>query len=517
MSAVIARTPPTQSDGGRGWGLALGLLVALLAIVLAGYWPTARSMVDTWLRSETFTHGFLIAPIALWLAWHRRRHLQALEPAASWPGVAAFALAACVWLAGDVADVLVVAQFGLIAMIVAVVWAVLGDLAFRQLLFPLAFLFFAVPVGEALVPPLMEFTATFTVGLLRLTGIPVYREGLYFSVPSGNWSVVEACSGVRYLIASVTLGVLYAYLAYRGAMKRVLFVLAAALVPILANGLRAYMIVMIGHLSDMRLATGVDHLIYGWVFFGVVMLILFSVGARWRDPEDSDPEPPPRLGRAGPRPGAGSVIAAVVMLGLGLGTRAIAARIDAHTSPLLSPASLPPAVGGWSQGVRRPWTWAPASLPADLTLGTAYTRGDLSVTLDVSHYVRQRQGAEAVSSQNLVVAPSEPPWRVVARGTEQLAAGPEALVVESYRLSGPQSLAVWRWYRIGDRYTANPYLAKLYQALNRLHFGRTDGAIIALAAPLDAHGEPPMDAVRDFVGAMLPALAEALDVSVGER
>src|SRR5438552_85220 len=113
-------------------------------------------------------------------------------------------------------------------------------------------------MGEALIPPLMEWTADFTVAALQLSGIPVFREGLFFTIPSGNWSVVEGCSGVRYLIASFTVGVLFAYLSYRRAWKRLLFAAMSIIVPIIANGMRAYLIVMIAHLSNNQLAHGVD-------------------------------------------------------------------------------------------------------------------------------------------------------------------------------------------------------------------------------------------------------------------
>ena len=102
--------------------------------------------------------------------------------------------------------------------------------------FPLAYLLLAVPFGEALIPPLIDFTADFTVTALQLTGIPVYREGSFFTIPSGNWSVVEACSGLRYLIASFTLGTLYAYLTYRSLKRRLIFIALSVIVPIIANG-----------------------------------------------------------------------------------------------------------------------------------------------------------------------------------------------------------------------------------------------------------------------------------------
>jgi exosortase A len=179
------------------------------------------------------------------------------------------------WLLASLASVLVVKQLALIFMIPVAICAIMGFRFTWAIAFPLAYLFFAVPVGESLIPPLIDFTANFTVSALQMTGIPVYREGNFFSIPSGNWSVVEACSGLRYLIASVTLGTLYAYLTYISWVKRLIFIIFSIIVPILANGLRAYLIVMTGHLSDMKLAVGVDHLIYGWVFFGFVMLLLF--------------------------------------------------------------------------------------------------------------------------------------------------------------------------------------------------------------------------------------------------
>lgn len=90
---------------------------------------------------------------------------------------------------------------------------------------------------------------------------------------------------MRYLIASVMVGTLFAYLTYQSLSRRLAFVAVSLLVPVLANWVRAYMIVMLGHLSGNKIAVGVDHLIYGWVFFGVVMLLMFWIGAKWREDE----------------------------------------------------------------------------------------------------------------------------------------------------------------------------------------------------------------------------------------
>ena len=179
----------------------------------------------------------------------------------------------------------------MMAMVPLAVWAVLGTQTLKALLFPLAFLFFAVPFGEFLVPPLMNWTADFAAIAIRASGVPIFREGNFLTIPTGTWSIVEACSGIRYLIASFMVGCLFAYLSYRSPIRRAAFVAASLVVPIVANWVRAYMIIMLGHLTNNRLAVGADHLIYGWIFFGVVMVLLFWIGAKWR--EDDLPQPAP--------------------------------------------------------------------------------------------------------------------------------------------------------------------------------------------------------------------------------
>ena len=264
-------------------------LLTLFAVLLVLYGPTFESIVSIWWRSGTFTHCFFVLPIVGYLVWRKRLALQHVTFRTDPRGLPFLGLIGLAWLLADLIHVQVVAQLAVVAMIVVLVWVALGWAVVRILAFPLGFLLFAVPMGEAVVYPLMQLTATVTVTLLSLSGIPVYSEGTFISIPSGDWSVVEACSGIRYLIASVFLGSLYAYLSYRSLLAPDRFMVLATVVPILANGIRAFLIVMIGHLSGMKLAVGIDHLIYGWVFFGFVMFALFAIGNLWSEqptPED---------------------------------------------------------------------------------------------------------------------------------------------------------------------------------------------------------------------------------------
>src|SRR5487761_1997736 len=280
---VTVEAPGGVTAAAPGWRIALPALVAVLALIVAAYFDTAAGMVAIWARSETFAHGFVVAPISLWLIWRIRDRLRLFEPRPSWLALPLIAAAGFGWLLGNVGAVNAVSQFAFVSMLVLAVPAVLGIRVARAMLFPLGFLFFSVPIGEFLLPTLMAHTADFTIAAVRMSGVPVLREGLQvFSVPNGRWSVVEACSGVRYLIASLVVGTLFAYLNYTSMWRRLAFVGVSIVVPVVANWLRAYLIVMLGYLSDNRIATGVDHIIYGWLFFGLVMLAMFWIGTRWQ-------------------------------------------------------------------------------------------------------------------------------------------------------------------------------------------------------------------------------------------
>jgi len=261
----------------------LTVLASLLILQVAVFYPTYWSMVEIWWRSETFAHGFFIFPISAYLIWRKRKYLSSVVMQNDWRALIFLIGLSFFWLVAHAVDVQVVQQFAVVMMLPVLLWLCLGWRMFVALSFPLLFLLFAVPFGEFLVYPLMKFTAVFTVNAIRIVGIPVFWEGMYFSLPSGSWSVVEACSGFRYILASLTLGALYAYLSYHSIWRRAAFMLFALVVPIVANGLRAFMIVMIGHFSGMELAIGVDHLIYGWVWFGIVMFAMFWVGSFWQE------------------------------------------------------------------------------------------------------------------------------------------------------------------------------------------------------------------------------------------
>ncbi len=519
-------TPKNKEDIYQlsGWRYFLPGIVVYLLLFTALFYETLGSMVSIWLRSETFTHAFLILPISIWLVWEKREHLKYERPQFSWLGMLALGGSGFLWLFGYLVDALVVQQFAWVAAFISGVWAILGNRVAWSIAFPLAFLLFLIPFGEDLVPAMMDFTADFTVGLVRLTGIPVYREGLFFTLPSGNWSVVEACSGIRYLIASLTLGCLYAYLTYTSLTKRLIFITISIIVPIIANGLRAYIIVMLGHVSDMKVATGVDHLIYGWVFFGIVIFLLILIGSRFSDSDvDKKPSSAQILAIQNNSHSAGlkqvmyGICISLVLIGI---WPVLAYEIDNKADNQVASVIEPlPDMESWAVVNKNHWDWEPISVGAEKS-NQFYQQGTANVGIFLHHYFTQEQGAELINSRNHIVDPKLRSWRIVGQQKVVVSISNNLVHVNQTLVKGPDvKLLVWSWYRVGEHYTSNKYVAKLLEGWAKLTFSRQDAGKIIVAIPYDERVTQAERAtvLQSFLTDIMPDVERTIDKAAGIR
>ena len=464
---------------------ALLMLAVLVLAYAAVFWSSLVSMAAIWWRSETYAHGMLIPLISLWLIIRKRSQLTMLDMGPDWPALIPLSGLCLAWLLGLAADVLVVEQMASTLILIALVIVTLGRTLAWALAFPLAYLIFAVPFGEELTPFLQQITADITVKALQLSGIPVYISGLFIEIPTGRFEVAEACSGIRYLIASFALGTLYAHLTYHRLRSRLVFIAASLLVPVLANGLRAYMIVLIAHLSEMKYATGVDHLIYGWLFFGIVMLLMFWIGSWWRDPEPAiDPahnaRPMRRFPKARPRYlGYAMPAAALVILSLTYyGSQLVKQTPQASPLPIQQ-FSFPP----WVRQPAEALNWQPDFVGADRTFNASYRLGGQpAIGLYIADYQSEHQGKELINNLNRWYSANA--WTPAGRSTRTVPVGSgqlEVNVLELRALDGT-SRRLWYWYQVGGQYTTHSLIAKLQRGLYGLTLQQPLSRIVMLSA-----------------------------------
>jgi exosortase A len=272
-TGALARIP-------QAWRAPLLRLALAWAVLVALARRDWAEMAHQWWDISTYNHILLIPPILAWLVRIRWPELSRLTPAAWWPGLAALLAAALLWLAGSATGINLVSQAGAVAMLMAAVPILLGPRVTAGLLFPLAYMAFLVPFGDEIVPALQAITAWMAVELTHLSGVPATIEGVFIDTPAGLFEVAEACSGVKFLVAMVALGTLAAHLCFVSWTRRALFMAAAVAVPVLANGVRAWGTIYIAQSQGIEFAAGFDHIVYGWVFFALVMAVL--LGAAWR-------------------------------------------------------------------------------------------------------------------------------------------------------------------------------------------------------------------------------------------
>lgn len=499
---------------GSHWTFTLTAIVLILAWI--GYWygNTLEAMAQIWWRAETYTHGLVVPPITLWLIWRDRQATALMQPRVTyWLTIPLLALV-FLWLIGDLTAVNSLTQFSVIGLIVSAIMSLVGLPISKQLSFPLLFLFFAVPVGDFLLPILMEWTADFTVTALRFSGIPVFREGQNFVIPSGQWSVIEACSGVRYLIASLTVGTLYAYLTYTTLKRRLLFIVVALLVPILANWLRAYLIVMLGHISGNKLAVGVDHLIYGWVFFGVVITIMFGIGMRWSEPS-IEKRGLEQNSRSTTDPDSAAfawfnfaVIALVIAAG-----PIVELSLQHTVRDKVINLSPPETNGAWQAGPPHV-DWKPRFINPSAELQSTYSIDEHWVGLYIAYYRNQNYDSKLVSSINVLAGSTDPNWHVVSNSSANIALdGNNHLIRTSdlLQMAGAKEehFVVWQWYWVNGQLTSSDLSAKWLTAWAMLTGRGDDSAVVIIYAPKAGAEEILPAFVKKFGPEINHKLAEA--------
>lgn len=496
---VAAADFETRHAGATGaWRLHGAILagVALCLIVLFGH--DSADLARIWWTSTTFGHCLFIGPVIGWLVWQRRHELAMLRPVAWAPGLALVALGGVSWLLGAAASVALARHLGLIMMLQGAVATLLGPNVARGLLFPLAYALFLVPFGESLEGPLQTMTVALVMPMLHLAGVPATADGVLITIPNGYFEVAEACSGAKFVIAMIAYGALVANVAYVAWPRRIGFMAMALVVPVIANGLRAFGTIYAAHLTSVEAATGFDHIVYGWVFFGLVMAAVIAIGWPWfdRDP-DAVWFDAARL-QAMPRLRLEPLLAAALVLVTASGFASWAVAIDSRADHLPDRITLP-SVAGWTPApanTRAPWS---AYYPsADHFLSGRFVDGrGRAVDVAIAVFGSQRDGKELVSFGTGALREDDRWVRI--EGLPDIAGGAAMRITAP----GPVERVVATWYSIGGVVTASPSRVKLETLRVRL----LGGAQRAVAVHVSAEVRPGQDAraaIASFMAAAGP-------------
>jgi len=491
--------------------LAWSLTALVWLSVLIAYRHQVALIVEAWETLPSHAHGYVVLAVVAVLVWGKRTALAGVSLKPSGTGFAAFVVSCAAGFTGEMVSAGVVVQFALVFMLQAAVWTVMGARAFRVLFGPLSFLLFAIPFGHDALPTLMDWTANATVLGLRSSGVPVFQQDRMFIIPSGSWSVVEACSGIRYLLTSFFVGSIFAYITYTRWYKRVVFVAGMLFLSLLANWMRAYVIVMAAHLSDNQWGLGLSHLTFGWVIFAVIVLISFWFGMRWQDPQKVIEVEP----RALAMPRRTTIVVALLTTAVAAGS-ALAASYLLNLPPRPVPVlNLANSLAGLEKIQPEFPVIAPRFVGASTIHEATYRFEDGEIGLTVAYYRNQRQGAELANVNNLIEPTRAWTWKK-SRKLASIGEGIPAMRSEHYS-KGTANAAVASVYWVGGWTTTSDVASKVYQAINLITSKGDDGAMIVVAATTPGSADVAESLVQSFVRDRLPGLlADLRDIQAGD-
>ncbi|MGE0388377.1 MAG: exosortase A [Gammaproteobacteria bacterium] len=490
----------------------LAVLVLLLAIALAAFWPSISALMELWSHPErrTYQHGYLIAAIALWLLFRERQRIARAVGRPS-PTLLIFASAGAVaWAIAWNAGLQVVHFLLWPAILWAAIAGAFGWQAGRALAPPIAYLYFAMPIWDALTPGLQSATVLANKVLAIVVGMPVLIEGNYIHIPEGSFEIAGGCSGLNYLVVGLAIAALLGEVNRDRPGRRLLLIAIGGGLALASNWLRVFIIIYAGHVTDMdHYLVRVDHYNFGWVLYAFVLALFFYIARKLPESKaaaGSDlSQGSPASGRS-VMPGA----IAIVILALGpwlagtirlAGTDELSSGAGVGVSQIELPQSQEwqpaPAIGDW----------VPMFAGADAESLVEFSRGESRVTAYTATYLRQAQGRELIGHDSRIEGLV--PGRLTKSGVRIAAAGPGISAMEAqWRSAGGSDALIWWTYRIGSRDFTSGLQAQLWYGLASL-WSDPVSAIVALRSECRPDCGQARHVLQDFAADALPELLAA--------
>jgi exosortase len=270
-----------QSENSKSVWVAGALVVAGLAVL---YRDVVPELVRAWGTDDNYSHGYLIPPIAAYLAWERRHKFLAAPSATSLFGLLVVLGSVVVLALGVLGIELFLTRVSLIGALGGTLLFLFGWARLRVLLFPVAFLILMIPlpaiIFNQIAFPLQLIASQFGEAVIRAASIPVLREGNVLILANINLEVAEACSGIRSLISLLTLAIVFGYVGDSRNWARVLIAVSAVPVAVLTNAARVAGTGVAAHYYGSAAAEGFFHEFSGWLVFiaaFALMLLLHRI------------------------------------------------------------------------------------------------------------------------------------------------------------------------------------------------------------------------------------------------
>jgi len=500
----------------EAWRISLGVIAALMLLIYLLYQQTIVYLVSLWNQLETgeYGHGYLVLLISGYLIFYNRKKLMALTPCPEYRAILAILAASMLWAVAALVNIEMLQAASQLFIVMSVMWALLGSRVMHVLLLPVLYIGFAIPVWFPLSPLLQELTAEAVFWMIRLIDIPALRIENVIVLPAGRLSIEEACSGLRYFLAALTLGALVAYLNYTSFTARVTVLLVSASAAIIANILRVLIVVYLGYTTDMQHPLVSDHLAFGWYLFGGVVAILLIID--WFV-HRARPYAPNEMSNAvvyKPQP-CNKVKSHFIIAGLSCALLVSTGPAiifwsnnqPQHDSYSLQAKSLS-KMGEWSVVDGKDDDWKPQYEGAiDYKMMFQDERSH-EVYLYLGLYLEQSQGKELINYSNGISDNNV--WYTGNQKAKSYDVDGKRVLEQLLENKDGSRRLVWYWYHVAGRDTTNRYEAKVLQVQGLLQ-GRKQASVVAIATKVDGEPEYAREILARFVLDTVSTIARVID------
>ena len=480
------------------------VVFAALVLVAALYWPTSVEIAGLWedTTRRRYTHGWLILAVVVWLVWRDRAQLRSLVLAPLAAGWCVVAVGSIAWLVGLNAGLLAMTTLIMPLLVLVTIWAIAGHALTFRVAFAVLYLYFALPVWELINPALQSMTASVNLLLTRAAGIPVAMDGNFIQIPEGTFEIAGGCSGLHFFIVALAIAALQGELDRASLRSRWILLAIAAVLALVTNWLRVFIVIVAGHLTGMQhFLVQVDHYYFGWFVFVFALAGYFLLASRV-----------PRHGREqAPAPGAvaeSSRSRNVVVTLASVGALALGpAWSYAGSRPSLQHDLAPPSLPGWTGPGLWLSDWRPVFANADEEYLVGYHRDSaVEVGLYRAVYRSQRQGKEVRGYGNSVLGQS---YQAMNSGHRDLVLNGYALALSEHlgRTADGRDLVVWFLFTLDGRPDDMGLASQLVYGMRSLWRWPVAG-VVALAAECRSSCD---EARRDLEAAAMQALPAMLE------
>ena len=479
------------------------VMVATLLVLLT----TWHSWHELWWRwfspDDPFSHGWLIGSIAIILLASTTARMDFTDTKPAYIGILPLAGLAAGCHLFNLVSIASLQMALLPLLLLFAYWLVLGWNLTRKLLFPVLFLYFAVPVWAPVTMILQAITTHINGFLLGLGGISFAIDGNQITIPVGTFEVAGGCSGLKYFLTSSSLAALYSYLYLPRNRSRAILLLSAVLLAMLTNWIRVFVIVLVGYFTDMKHPLIKDHNNFGWLLYAASLVPFYFI-AHKLTPSALPAAESLHLDRpVGWRGNTVPTLVAALVLGALFGIYLGVERFSA------------PAIPEWKLDglTRMPFErqshWQPEIHGSNAVRMARYAVPGSGTPVLLEQYQFGQPWKDEIKDYRDNYFPD--PWQVLQQQSETVDGLGSISVTEIGRRNSRRHVIVLHWFTIDTTSVPSPLKAKLLQAkeLASLRYG---AALSFLSAPCEIR----CDITRKRLLDLLPRLRLINDADSGQ-